>query len=302
MAAERRQGKSRLDALLCERGLAESRERARALILAGRVQVDGRRVDKPGAAVPAAARLEVEAPLPYVSRGGIKLRAALDAFAVCPAGRVALDVGASTGGFTDCLLQGGAVRVYAVDVGFGQLDARLRADPRVLVLERTNIRHLGRDRLVPSPELATIDVAFISLELVLPAVAKLLEPPREVVALVKPQFEVGRGQVGKGGVVRDPAKHRAVLARVGEAARAAGFVPRGVIPSPILGPKGNREFLVHLVGRSPDAVRAPDGERQAAASWTEEVEACLALPAGETRRGGGVPRARAGAGEGGHRP
>lgn len=290
--AERRPGKTRLDAAVFERGLAESRERARALILAGRVQVDGRPAAKPGVAVAEGARVEVLAPLPYVGRGGIKLRAALDAFGVQPAGRVALDVGVSTGGFTDCLLQAGAARVYAVDVGFGQLDLRLRRDPRVVVMERTNIRHLVRAALVPVPDLATIDVSFISLALVLPVVAALLCPPREVVALVKPQFEVGRGQVGKGGVVRDPAKHQAVLLRMGEAARAAGLVPRAVIPSPILGAKGNREFLIHLVQGSkfevqgPEIVQSstfkvqgPEAGEGSGAEWAGLVDACLAAPA-----------------------
>ncbi len=285
VATERRPAKTRLDALVFAQGLAESRERARALILAGRVRVDGRPADKPGAAVAAGARVEVLAPLPYVSRGGVKLRAALDAFGVRPAGRVAVDVGASTGGFTDCLLQAGAARVYAVDVGFGQLDVRLRRDPRVVVLERTNIRHLTRGALdhlslsptAPgAPDLATIDVSFISLALVLPVVAGLLDLPREVVALVKPQFEVGKGQVGKGGVVRDPAKHRAVLLRIGEAARAAGFAPRGVIPSPILGPKGNQEFLMYLVQSSKFDVHSPGAEGETAGRWTELVDACLA--------------------------
>ncbi len=261
--------------LLAERGLAESRERARALILAGRVQVDGQRAEKPGAAVPAGARVAVSAPFPFVSRGGVKLRAALEAFGVCPAGRVALDVGASTGGFTDCLLQAGAARVYAVDVGFGQLDARLRSDPRVVVLERTNIRHLRREALTPPPNLATIDVSFISLSLVLPVVAGLLDSPREVIALVKPQFEVGKGEVGKGGVVRDPAKHRAVLLRVGAIARVAGFEPRAVIPSPLLGPKGNREFLVHLVESPKVKGQSLEGAGQEGAGWAAAVDACL---------------------------
>ncbi len=278
-APERRPGRARLDALVFERGLAESRERARALILAGRVLLDGRRADKPGTAVPDGARVEVLAPLPFVSRGGVKLQAALDAFGVRPAGRVAVDVGASTGGFTDCLLQAGAARVYAVDVGFGQLDLRLRRDPRVVVLERTNVRHLGRAALSAAPDLATIDVSFISLALVLPVVAELLDPPREVVALVKPQFEVGKGQVGKGGVVRDPEKHRAVLLRTGEVARAAGLAPRAVIPSPILGPKGNREFLIHLLGREAAEDPSREGENEAA-EWAELVDACLAGPPG----------------------
>ena len=292
--AERRPAKARLDALVFERGLAESRERARALILAGRVHVDGRRADKPGAVVPDGAAVEVLAPLPFVSRGGIKLQAALDAFEVRPAGRVAVDVGASTGGFTDCLLQAGAARVFAVDVGFGQLDLRLRRDPRVVVLERTNVRSLTRaalDHLAPpqppgAPDLATIDVSFISLALVLPVVAGLLDSPREVVALVKPQFEVGKGQVGKGGVVRDPEKHRAVLLRMGEVARAAGLAPRAVIPSPILGPKGNREFLIHLVQRptfdvqrSMFDVRGSQVREESGAEWSEMVDACLAPPA-----------------------
>lgn len=282
----------RLDVLLLERGLAESRERARALILAGGVRVEGRRADKPGAAVAADARVEVEAPLPFVSRGGVKLRAALEAFGVRASGRVALDVGASTGGFTDCLLKAGASRVYAVDVGYGQLAARLRADPRVVVLDRTNIRHLRREALEPPPDLAVIDVSFISLALVLPAVAGLLEPPGEVVALVKPQFEVGKGQVGKGGVVRDPAKHRAVLVRVGQAAREAGFEPRALIPSPLLGPKGNREFFVYLVRGPRSAVRG-SGEGGGEPDWAAMVDACLAglasTPAGEARAAGGGP-------------
>jgi 23S rRNA (cytidine1920-2'-O)/16S rRNA (cytidine1409-2'-O)-methyltransferase len=240
--------------------------------------VDGRRAEKPGAAVPDGAAVEVLAPLPYVSRGGIKLQAALDAFDVRPAGRVAVDVGASTGGFTDCLLQAGAARVYAVDVGFGQLDLRLRRDPRVVVLERTNIRYLGRSALVPAPDLATIDVSFISLALVLPAVVALLDPPGEVVALVKPQFEVGKGQVGKGGVVRDPEKHRAVLLRMGEVAREAGLAPQAVIASPILGPKGNREFLIHLIQRSRFEVQGSEGREESGVEWAGLVEACLAAP------------------------
>lgn len=244
MGAEGRRAKARLDVLLVEQGLAESRERARALILAGRVQVEGRRADKPGTPVAADARVEVEAPLPFVSRGGVKLRAALEAFGVRPAGRVALDVGASTGGFTDCLLQAGAARVYAVDVGFGQLDRRLRNDPRVVPLERTNIRHLTRDALTPAPDLGTIDASFISLTLILPVVAGLLDPPGEVVALVKPQFEAGRKAVGKGGVVRDPAVHRRVLDVTVAAMQAAGFGVQAVLRSPLRGPKGNVEFLM----------------------------------------------------------
>jgi 23S rRNA (cytidine1920-2'-O)/16S rRNA (cytidine1409-2'-O)-methyltransferase len=271
--------------LLVERGLAESRERAQALILAGRVRVDGRPADKAGAAVPTGAMVELVAPLPFVSRGGVKLRAALEAFGVRPAGRVAIDVGASTGGFTDCLLQAGAAHVYAVDVGFGQLDLRLRNDPRVALLERTNIRHLRREALTPAPNLATIDVSFISLSAVLPVVVGLLDSPREVIALVKPQFEVGKGQVGKGGVVRDPAKHRAVLLRLGAVARAAGFEPRALIPSPLLGPKGNREFLVHLVQSSKLKVQSPERVAPEGAEWAARVEECLAVPARAARAG-----------------
>jgi 23S rRNA (cytidine1920-2'-O)/16S rRNA (cytidine1409-2'-O)-methyltransferase len=235
----------RADLLLVERGLCASRADAQRLLLAGKVQAAGRRVDKPGVLLPADAPLEVSGPAhPFVSRGGVKLQHALSAFGVDPAGRVCLDVGASTGGFTDCLLQAGARQVVAVDVGYGQFDLRLRQDARVLLLERTNIRHL---QAVPAvPDLAVIDVAFISLVLVLPPVLPLLAGAREVVALVKPQFEVGKGQVGKGGVVREPALHRATLLRVAAAAANLGHALLGVTASPLLGPMGNREFFVHL--------------------------------------------------------
>ncbi len=236
----------RADLLLVERGLCASRAEAQRLLLAGKVQSAGRRVDKPGTLVPADSPLEVSGPAhPFVSRGGVKLQHALQAFRVDPSGRVCLDTGASTGGFTDCLLKAGARQVIAVDVGYGQFDARLRQDPRVLLLERTNIRHL--DRLPASPDLAAIDVSFISLTLVLPAVLRLLVDPKEIVALVKPQFEVGKGQVGKGGVVRDPALHRAALARVAATAAALGSVSRAMTASPLRGPMGNREFFVHLL-------------------------------------------------------
>jgi len=233
--------------LLTERGLCASRQEAVRLVLAGKVRVAGLATAKPGGLVPADAAVEVSGPAhPFVSRGGVKLQHALLTFGVDPRGRICLDVGASTGGFTDCLLQGGARQVIAVDVGYGQLADRLRQDPRVHVLERTNIRHLEPSALPAIPDLATIDVSFISLRLVLPAVSRLLAPPAEVLALVKPQFEVGRGQVGKGGVVRDPALHRSVLEGVATAAAEIGLPVRGLAASPLLGPMGNREFLLLL--------------------------------------------------------
>lgn len=243
----RAKGRRRADLLLVERGLSGSRQEASRLILAGRVRTAGGRIEKPGTLLPVETPLEVAGPPhPFASRGGVKLRHALHVFHLDPRARVCLDVGASTGGFTDCLLQAGARQVIAVDVGYGQLSARLRKDARVHVLERTNIRYLDASRLPARPDLATIDVSFISLALVLPVVAALLDPPREIVALVKPQFEVGKGRVGKGGVVKDPVQHRAVL--TGLAGVAAGLSLRvmGIVASPLLGPRGNREFLMHL--------------------------------------------------------
>jgi len=232
----------RLDHLLVERGLADTGEKARALIMAGLVTVDGRRADKAGASVPSDAAVEVKGGLPYVSRGGLKLAAALDAFGIDVAGLVAADIGASTGGFTDCLLQRGAARVYAIDVGYGQLAWPLRQDRRVVVMERVNVRYL--DGLPELGDLATIDTSFISLSLVVPAALRLLKPAGRVIALIKPQFEAGRGQIGKGGVVRDPAVHRRVLAQVLAWGREWGLRSPGLIPSPIKGPAGNVEFLV----------------------------------------------------------
>jgi len=239
--------KERLDKLLVDRGLAASRERARALILAGLVVVGEHAVDKAGARVETAATIRLRgADLPYVSRGGVKLAHALQVFAIEVGGRVALDVGASTGGFTDCLLQHGAARVFAVDVGYGQLAWKLREDSRVVCLERTNIRRLDTATLGVLPDLAVIDASFISLDKVLPATLALLAPGAEIVALIKPQFEVGRGQVGKGGVVRDPGQHAAVVDRTRNTAETLGCTVLGVTDSPLLGQKGNREFLIHL--------------------------------------------------------
>ena len=234
----------RLDQMLVDRGLFPSREQARRAVMAGEVLVDGERRDKPGTAVKEAARLEVRGGRePFVSRAGRKLAAALDHFALDPTGLVCLDVGASTGGFTDCLLQRGAVRVYAIDVGYGQLDARLRADPRVVVMERTNARFLPPDALPERPALAVIDVSFISLVKVVPALLPLLAARARLLALVKPQFEAGRSQVGKGGIVRDEAVRRAVIdERVGEL-QALGLAVCGVIDSPVHGMEGNREAL-----------------------------------------------------------
>jgi 23S rRNA (cytidine1920-2'-O)/16S rRNA (cytidine1409-2'-O)-methyltransferase len=238
--------KLRLDVALVERGLVESREKAARLILAGDVLVEGLRVDKAGALVAPGARLELAARPRFVSRGGDKLAHALATFGIAPRGRVAIDVGASTGGFTHCLLEQGAVKVYAVDVGHGQLDAKLRADGRVVVMEKTNARSLPVDSFPESPDLATVDVSFISLEKVLPSVFGVLTSQGEAVVLVKPQFEVGKGQVGKGGVVRDGSHHRAVIARVARFAVLHGWHVRGVTASPLKGPKGNREFFLLL--------------------------------------------------------
>jgi 23S rRNA (cytidine1920-2'-O)/16S rRNA (cytidine1409-2'-O)-methyltransferase len=239
--------RQRLDQLLVARGLAPSRARARALIMSGTVRVDGQVVDKPGAAIGSASRIEaLGEPLPYVSRGGFKLAGALAAFALDPAGWICLDVGASTGGFTDCLLQKGAARVYAVDVGYGQLAWRLRQDSRVVVIERTNIRHMPSERIPDVVDLVVIDAAFISLKIVVPAVIRFLKPGGQILPLIKPQFEVGKGQVGKGGVVRDPQQHSRVVDDLAEFFRSLGFECSPAIPSPIDGPKGNKEFFLLL--------------------------------------------------------
>ena len=240
----------RLDQLLVERGLVESRSRAQALVLAGKVGVgegDAARHDrKPGDLLATDTPIAIAGAEPYVSRGGHKLAAALDAFGIDPAGLVCLDVGASTGGFTDVLLQRGASRVYALDVGRGQLAERLRRDLRVVSMERTNARQLTGATLPEPVALATVDVSFISLGLVLGPIGRTLAPGGQIIALVKPQFEAGRGRTDRG-VVRDPATHREVLERTVDGARAIGLGSRAVIASPLTGPEGNREFLIHLV-------------------------------------------------------
>ena len=238
--------RQRLDLLLLERGLVDSREEGRRRILAGDVLVNDQAVTKAGSAIDARAAIRLKARSRYVSRGGFKLEKALSEFAVDVNGKTALDVGASTGGFTDCLLAHGAARVIAVDVGYGQLDWKLRKDPRVTVLEKTNIRYLEPDALPGRAELASIDVSFISLKLVLPRLKLLLSPRHEVIALIKPQFEVGKGKVGKGGVVRSSQEHERVIAAMTTAAIEQGYHVVGVIESPLLGPKGNKEFLMYL--------------------------------------------------------
>jgi 23S rRNA (cytidine1920-2'-O)/16S rRNA (cytidine1409-2'-O)-methyltransferase len=238
--------KKRLDVLLVERGWAESRERAQALILAGEVMLGTRVMEKPGQLVDEHAAVTVRAPLKYVSRGGLKLEAALDAFGVDPRGKICADIGASTGGFTDCLLQRGAARVYAIDVGYGQLAWKLRGDPRVVVMDRVNARYL---RSLPEAiDLAVIDVSFISLELIIRVVQTLLKPTGRIIALIKPQFEAGRGQVGTRGIVRDPRVHRAVIEKIARHARSLNLRVRGLIRSPLEGTEGNVEFLIYLAG------------------------------------------------------
>jgi 23S rRNA (cytidine1920-2'-O)/16S rRNA (cytidine1409-2'-O)-methyltransferase len=239
--------RARLDAEIVRRGLAQSRDRARRLVLAGRVRVDSRPAAKPDLAVDAASRIEVfETVGVYASRGAYKLLAALEHFRLDPAGRLALDVGAATGGFTDVLLRSGAASVIALDVGYGQLAMELRRNPRVVILERANIRYVEPADLPFAPSLVTIDVSFISLKLVLPAVMRLMAAPAEIIALIKPQFEVGKGKVGKGGVVREPALRVEARDAVLEFARGIGLEVVGAIDSPIEGAKGNREFLAMM--------------------------------------------------------
>lgn len=238
--------KSRLDKLLVAKGLVQSRHQAQGLILARQVLVDGQMVDKAGQMVAADARLELKATLPYVGRGGLKLEGALKEFDIGVKGKTALDVGASTGGFTDCLLQQGAARVYALDVGYGQLAWKLRQDHRVVVLDKTNVRYLKPDGLGEPVDLVTIDVSFISLIKVIPPIIPLLKPAADIIALVKPQFEVGKGEVGKGGVVREQRKHRQVLTKLISFAQELGLSVKGISSSCILGAKGNTEFFLYL--------------------------------------------------------
>ena len=244
MASTPRARKERLDRVLMIQGLTSSREAAARTVLARGVSVDGVMVDKPAKLVSTDARIEIAKPALFVSRSGNKLVAALDAFHINPCGTIGLDVGCSTGGFTDCLLQRGATRIYAVDVGYGQFEWRLRQDSRVVLLERTNIRYVDRAAIPEPIDLAVIDVSFISLTLVLPAVVQLLNRSAMVVALVKPQFEVGKGQVGRGGIVRDDAQRQAVTEKVIACAAHLGLQLKGVLDSPVTGRKGNREILV----------------------------------------------------------
>jgi 23S rRNA (cytidine1920-2'-O)/16S rRNA (cytidine1409-2'-O)-methyltransferase len=236
--------KQRLDRLLVESGRVKSREKAQALIMAGEVLVNGVKAAKAGQMAAVDAVIEILARAPYVSRGGFKLTAAIENFNVRVDGRVCMDVGSSTGGFTDCLLQHGALRVHAVDVGAGQLDWKLRQDPRVVVHERVNARYLQAAEIGESVDLAVCDVSFISVTLILPAVAPLVRPTGEMVILIKPQFEAGKGEVGKGGIVRDPAQHRTVCDRVETAVRKLGFTT-SIMESPIRGAEGNKEFLLY---------------------------------------------------------
>lgn len=239
--------KRRIDLLLVEKGLEQSRERAKALVMAGEVFVGGQRVDKPGEEVDAGAAIEVRGGIPYVSRGGLKLEKAMQVFPIDLTDRICMDVGASTGGFTDCMLQNGAARVYAVDVGYGQLAWKLRTDARVVNLERTNIRKLEAERVPDRIGFFSVDVSFISLTLVLPVIKEFLAPRAQGVCLIKPQFEVGKGKVGKKGVVREPELHRDSIAKIAEFAVSQGFEIGGLDYSPVKGPEGNIEYLLYLV-------------------------------------------------------
>ncbi len=251
-ARHKKPPKKRVDIRLVELKLAPSRRRAQALIMAGKVLVNDIPVTKPGTPIPVSAEITLRGgDLPYVSRGGLKLQAALQTFQVDAGERICLDVGASTGGFTDCLLQQGARRVYAIDVGYGQLAWNLRQDPRVILRERCNIRYATTTDIPEGIELATIDVSFISLRIVVPAVLAFLKPRADLITLVKPQFEAGREKVGKGGIVRDPAVHRDVIAKLRQYFENLGLCVRGLTPSPLPGAKGNREFLMHSVLEDP---------------------------------------------------
>lgn len=267
--------KERLDVLVVDRGLLDSRETAHRYILAGEVTVNGQIADKPGTRVPVDVELALKAMPRFVSRGGEKLDAALTAFPIAIAGRVAADLGASTGGFTDCLLQRGATKVYALDVGYGQLDQRLRNDPRVVVMERTNARHV--EWLPEQVEFVSVDASFISLRLLLPVLAGWLMPTADVVPLIKPQFEAGRQDVGKGGVVKSRAVHERVLREVLDAAQHMGYTVHGLIRSPLKGPAGNIEFLAWLRHGTPPPAPVID--------LTSAINAVLDLPNDERASG-----------------
>jgi len=257
--------KTRLDQLLVTKGLARSRTEAQALILAGRVSLAGGGMAvKPGTLVAGETAVTLKPAPRFVSRGGEKLAAALEHFRVLPAGKTALDAGASTGGFTQVLLLAGSQKVYAVDVGYGQLDATLRADPRVVALERRNLRHLTREDIPEPIDLITLDLSFISLTLVLPRMLEFLRPGGEILVLVKPQFEVGKGQVGKGGVVREPVRQQEAVAKVAAVAAALGFQVSPAFPSPLKGPKGNQEYFLYLIGpgAEPGAAEVIDRNRK----------------------------------------
>jgi 23S rRNA (cytidine1920-2'-O)/16S rRNA (cytidine1409-2'-O)-methyltransferase len=238
--------KQRIDLLLVEKGLESSRERAKALVMSGEVFADGRRVDKAGEEVAVNAEIEIRGGLKYVSRGGLKLEKAIDAFGIGLEGKICMDIGASTGGFTDCMLQNGAVRVYSVDVGYGQLAWKLRTDSRVVNFERTNIRWLSPDKIGDPIDFFSIDVSFISLTLVLPVVKEFLSRVACGVCLIKPQFEAGKGRVGKKGVVREPEIHREVIKKIYDFAVSQGFGVDGIDFSPVKGPEGNIEYLIYL--------------------------------------------------------
>lgn len=263
----------RLDELILRRGLAPSREQAKALVLAGRVALRGSAIVKPGSLVPQDTPVEVTAPPAYVSRGGVKLEHALQRFGIDSTGRVCADIGASTGGFTDCLLQHGAARVFAIDVGYGQLDWRLRNDPRVVVMERTNARYL--ERLPQEADLVTIDASFISLRQLLPTAARIAAANADVMALIKPQFEAGKGRVGRKGVVRDPDLHREVLDSLATWLREHGFGLAGVTASPLLGPAGNVEFFAHIY------LHSSPGDQQVGIDFA--LEEARALQSGRVR-------------------
>ncbi|GAB5047073.1 TlyA family RNA methyltransferase [Thermodesulfovibrio sp. TK110] len=238
--------KLRLDQLLCKKGITESREKARALIIEGKVIVNGNKIEKPGTQVDENAKIELcGETLPYVSRGGLKLEAALKAFSIDVKDKVAMDVGASTGGFTDCLLQHGAKRVYAIDVGYGQLAWKLRTDPRVIPIEKTNIRYMNRDRIQEDIDIATVDVSFISLKLVIPKVIEFLKSKGEIIALIKPQFEVGRREVERGGIVKATEKRKKAVEEIKGFFELMNLKVIGIIESPIKGQKGNIEYLIY---------------------------------------------------------